>query len=244
MNIFEKLLMVHRFWRYRYNSEEKFDVDFLLKQRLLGKIAVDIGANKGIYTYYMSKKVGMHGKVIAFEPQPELGLFLSDLKQTFNLANVTIVNKALSDSSGTKILFREKPCSGGASFSKHDGCETIPVETITLDKYVHENGITDIRFIKCDVEGYEREVFLGGYETLKAHMPILLFECLHSHAQQGDVFSYLTQLNYNGFFFYQRNAIHFSQFAKYGYWKPERSHRNYIFMQDEEFQKMQITMRC
>ena len=37
-----------------------------------GNIAVDIGAHKGAYTYWMSKYVGEKGKVFSFEPQPQL----------------------------------------------------------------------------------------------------------------------------------------------------------------------------
>ena len=41
---------------------------------------VDVGANHGIYSYWMHKKVGAGGNVVAFEPQAELGIYLGQLK--------------------------------------------------------------------------------------------------------------------------------------------------------------------
>ena len=71
MNWFARLHFLHRAWRYRLRSE-KFGVSFLLSRDLTGKTAVDIGANWGIYSYWMHGLVGAEGHVIAFEPQPEL----------------------------------------------------------------------------------------------------------------------------------------------------------------------------
>ena len=83
MNILEKAHVIHRSWRYRLRHE-KDSIKYVLGLNLDGAIALDIGANKGIYTYWLSKKVGKDGKVIAFEPQPELGEYLNDLKKSFD----------------------------------------------------------------------------------------------------------------------------------------------------------------
>ena len=71
-----KLHMRHRFWRYRYKSEVP-DIRYVLESRLEGKTLLDIGANIGIYSYYLSRKAGPHGKVYAFEAQPELGSIIN-----------------------------------------------------------------------------------------------------------------------------------------------------------------------
>ena len=41
-----------------------------------GDRAVDVGANKGSYTFWMRRAVGAGGRVHAFEPQPELAAYL------------------------------------------------------------------------------------------------------------------------------------------------------------------------
>jgi predicted O-methyltransferase YrrM len=43
-----------------------------------GDLFVDVGANIGVYTLHASRRVGVEGKIISFEPTPET---FSDLQQ-------------------------------------------------------------------------------------------------------------------------------------------------------------------
>ena len=100
-----------------------------------------------------------------------------------------------------------------------------------------------ISFIKCDVEGHEADVFYGAKKTLIEYMPDLLFECHRSEAEKGDLFNYLVDLGYTGYFFHvtqkdHRNIlrrgigeyIHFSKHHEYEYCRPGVEHRNYYFV--------------
>jgi FkbM family methyltransferase len=229
MNLLDKLHMMHRFWRYRL-LDERDSIEFLLGQNIINTTAIDIGANRGIYSYWMSKKVGASGKVIAFEPQPELEIHLQELRQSFHLNNLIIENKALSDHCGNDYLYRTEAGSGGATFNEYKGLEKVYIEVTSLDEYFKTKEFPQISFIKCDVEGHEQHVFKGADHILKKCKPILLFECHHEYAKQGNLFSFLTELNYVGYFFYRRQMIDYSQFEKYAYRKPHESHRNYIFI--------------
>lgn len=239
MNIIDKAHMLHRFWRYRLRTESE-SVKFLLDQRLKGDTVIDIGANKGIYTYWMSKKTGKEGRVISFEPQPELETFLNDVKKSFNLSNVSIVNKGLSDTAGKFRMYRKKPGAGGAKLaqqgeviSENEGLREVEVSVTTLDDYVKEKNIDNISFIKCDVEGHELSVFKGGEKILRANMPTLLFECMHKEAVKGELFSFLTDIGYKGFFMQNNKKIDYRKFKDYPYRKPTTEHRNYIFMKND-----------
>ena len=75
MTLLDRIHCWHRFWRYRLVTERE-SVQFLLRQNLTKTTAIDIGANKGAYTYWLSKAVGNNGQVISLEPQPELAPFL------------------------------------------------------------------------------------------------------------------------------------------------------------------------
>jgi FkbM family methyltransferase len=161
MNLIDRLHMLHRFWRYRLKDESDY-INFILKQDLSGTTVIDAGANRGIYSYWFSKKVGETGRVIAFEPQPELGLFLKDLKKTFNLKRLIIENKGLSDECGTRKLFRPEVGSGIAGFDERTGFEQIEVDVVCLDEYFKDQKNIEISFIKCDVEGHEYQVFMGA----------------------------------------------------------------------------------
>ena len=228
--------MFSRFWRYRRRTESE-SIKFLLAQNLSGTTLLDIGANKGIYTYWMSKKAGKDGLVISFEPQPELGDHLRDVKESFKLKNVTIQNKGLSDKAGKFEMIRSVAGSGGARLLREDddfsgkrGLHKVEVELTTLDNFFQHQHVKNLSFIKCDVEDHELQVFMGGEQTLKKHMPILLFECHHEEAKKGELFSYLTGLGYRGFFIEDGKEIDYKEFDSYPYRKPSDKHRNYIFM--------------
>ena len=230
MDFVQKLHMLHSAWHYRLNTE-KNDIRFLLDLDLKGRTVIDIGANRGIYSYWMEKTVGPAGKVIAFEPQPELEAHLLDFKAAFKFDNFLIIRKGLSSSVGSQTLFRSEPGSGGASLNQSqvsNGCQTIPVEVTTLDAYYDE--FRDVAFIKCDVEGHEHDVFGGGRRLLERDKPCLLFECHHDEAKKQDLFSYLISLGYDGFFTGKEGMIHFSQFDQYPYRRKNEHHRNYIFL--------------
>lgn len=62
MTFFNKLHMLYRFWHYRLRTE-KSGIDYLLKQELKNQVVVDVGANKGIYSYWMNKAVGPTAKL-------------------------------------------------------------------------------------------------------------------------------------------------------------------------------------
>ena len=59
-----------------------------------GRTVIDIGANKGVFSIYMSRAAGPDGMLIAFEAQPELGDHLRAVKQAFGLDNMTLVNQS------------------------------------------------------------------------------------------------------------------------------------------------------
>lgn len=230
MNIFQKLHLLHSAWHYRLNTE-KDDINFLLSLNLTDKTVIDIGANKGIYSYWMCKKVGPKGRVIAFEPQPELETHLLDFKQSFKFDNLSIINKGLSNVRGTGTLTRPEVGSGGATLGVNENSrnwQALQVELVTLDSFCDK--LADVQFIKCDVEGHELNVFKGGQNLLERDKPCLLFECHHEDAKKQDLFLYLTSLGYKGFFSHRKKMIPFKEFNKYPYRRENEHHRNYIFV--------------
>ena len=245
MSIIETIRMILRCWRYRFKSEVP-SIKFVRNLDFSNTTMIDIGANKGIYSIYMSRAAGENGSVIAFEPQPELGEHLESLKKTFTLDNLEIVNQGLSSISGAMTLHRDKVGSGSASVEcnkkSYKTNESLKIPVTTLDKFFTTRQ-RKISFIKCDVEGHEFEVFKGGEGLLRQHMPILLFESHHSELTDGLFFSFLEGLGYKGYFFYVSQKNHASlfkkgkgefvcssQFPEYPYCRPSIQHRNYFFV--------------
>ena len=62
---------LHRAWRYRLRTERD-ELAYMRSLDLAGRTLVDIGAHRGLYSYWMSKAAGRRGRVVSFEPQPEM----------------------------------------------------------------------------------------------------------------------------------------------------------------------------
>jgi len=154
--------------RYRLHTE-KLEIKTLMQLDLDGAAALDIGANKGIYCFWMLRAVGRSGRVIAFEPQPEMAEAIRQKQARFDWANLEIVNVALSDAEGKLNLARDRIGDGSASLetSRHRaGQDRLDVAVTRLDA-LPADMLANARFIKCDVEGHELRVFRGSEQTLR-----------------------------------------------------------------------------
>ena len=169
-----------------------------------GDIACDIGANKGSFIYWLSRWV-RHGRVVAFEPQPDLARRLAEVCRSIGLDNVTVEAKAVYSHSGEQQLFLPAGHQPGASLQRAaveaESFTTLSVPLVSLDEYFDASD--RIALLKIDVEGAELGVFKGAERILRQHTPLLVFECENRHLSPGnvgDVFSYLTALGYEGSF--------------------------------------------
>jgi FkbM family methyltransferase len=159
-----------------------------------GQTVYDVGANIGFFTILCSRLVGPQGKVYAFEPIPEN---LATLRRNIalnKLTNVVIVEKALSASTGTAEMFvslwsafHSLNLDGASKRDNHgpDGGE-ITVETVTLDEFVQQQGVSRPDLIKLDVEGAELLVVEGMRETLRNVQPLLLCEVHDTKHEYGE----------------------------------------------------------
>lgn len=142
-----------------------------------GMTVLDIGANSGTFTHFVSEMVGPNGKVYAFEPEPANFNALDTLVKSKNLQNVKTYNVALSSNEGTHTLFVDKFSAGSHSFAKDNLISSakggIEVKTTTLDSILSTNGRVDV--IKIDVQGAEGMVFEGGKKLLQQEGPISIF---------------------------------------------------------------------
>jgi len=203
MHIVERAHVLHRAWRMRlrHNRDE---IGYLLSRNLRDATIVDIGANRGVYSYWMHRAVGPGGHVIAFEPQPELVQYLHDLKRTFRLRTLTIEQLALSSSAGECELTRPRDHWGAASLGTPmttvTEADRFTVRTTTLDEYFANHPLRPLRFMKIDIEGHEHDCFLGGQNILREDQPELLFECYDE--KFSDVFPLLESLGYTGRYFF------------------------------------------
>ena len=140
-----------------------------------GCTAIDVGANRGYYSWALA---GVAGTVEAFEPNPVLARFAqAKLGKRARLHEV-----ALSDHEGVATLYVPRRASGSSlhiignldNVYAHDRVDEIQVRLATLDSYGFEN----VGFLKIDVEGSEMEVLAGARETIRINRPNMLIELL------------------------------------------------------------------
>ena len=96
---------LYRAWKARFRGE-RGEIRALLERLAPGDAAVDVGANKGAYLYWMRRAVGPGGAVMAFEPQPGLARYLDAARTCLGWENVSVREVALSDSAGAEVASR------------------------------------------------------------------------------------------------------------------------------------------
>jgi FkbM family methyltransferase len=165
-----------------------------------GKLALDIGANRGIVSWCMSKRFA---QVHSFEPNAELCDFLAKVLPK----NCALHRCALSDAPGETEL--ALALEGGVPIHGKGRILGAPAESgafatqkIRLET-LDGQGLTGIGFIKIDVEGHEEKVIRGGLETLRRERPVLVIEIekRHTGRSAGETHRLIESLGYQGFFF-------------------------------------------
>jgi len=220
MNYIQKIKYLYRARRYRHLLDRP-EIAFTLSNLHDNHCALDIGAHKGAYTYWMHKAVGPNGRVFAFEPQIELADYLKRMIIIMGMENVIVEHLAISSNVGHSILTipGDSPSPGATLESGlvNNESNSYRVPLTTIDSYFSNKPEFVINFIKCDVEGHELDVFKGAENTLTKFHPNLIFECEQRHHKSDsihDVFAYLHNLGYKGYFF-QKGHIH--QLGEFNY---------------------------
>lgn len=221
--------------------DQKAEFEIISRHLRPGDIACDIGANKGSFIYWLSRWV-RHGRVVAFEPQPDLARRLADVCRAIGLDNVKVEAKAVYSHSGTQDLFLPAGHQPGASLQRAaveaESFTTLSVPLVSLDDYFDAHD--RIALLKIDVEGAELGVFKGAERILRQHAPLLVFECENRHlapSTVGDVFSYLAGLGYEGSFIRGSQVLPISRFDAAlhqrqdgeWFWKRKDYCNNFVF---------------
>ena len=131
--------------------------------------AIDVGANLGMFAYALAD---IADRVVAFEPNPDYALFARSMLR----GRAEVHALALSNACGRGTLYVPLSDEGTVlhlagslkrTHSQFRRIMTYEVEVRTLDDF----GFMDVRFIKADVEGSEREVLDGARETIARARP-------------------------------------------------------------------------
>lgn len=125
-----------------------------------GNVYVEAGAFWGRYGRIASLKVGDTGKVVLIEPSPINIDLIQTLISAENLANVTLIQKAVWDTKGTQKLNVEGN-SASHRLTFPNAASVVTVETDTIDNILSDLNVSKVDLLACDVEGAEVELMKG-----------------------------------------------------------------------------------
>lgn len=128
-------------------------------------IAVDVGANVGLWTKPMTK---IFNHVIAFEPLEQV---YSCLERNVSGLNTEIHRHALG-SLASKVNMVYDKNNTGASYIDETSLGKGNIEVKRMD----DLNLPKFGLLKIDCERYELEVIKGGLETIMKYKPIVIVE--------------------------------------------------------------------
>lgn len=143
-----------------------------------GMVVVDVGANVGLYTLELARRVGAGGRVYALEPEARNFQLLSRTVSESRLGAVEARQVAVADRSGWMSLY-VSPLDRGDHriFPADDERKVTTVRAVTLDDLLAEEERVDL--ILLDVCGAEAAVLRGMRRTLErnARIGVLCWVC-------------------------------------------------------------------
>jgi FkbM family methyltransferase len=184
-----------------------------------GETAIDVGVNIGYMTTIMAKRVGETGKVLSFEPNPEVYEELSEniklWQEDLGWHQIHAQKIALSNQSGLGVLSIPQANREEASLvsttqvrntqNNESHFKTYTVSLKTLDELLKSDE--SIGLIKIDVEGHELEVLQGATDLItKQKIRDIIFE--EHRGYPSPVSQFLEEHGYTVFRLWK------------GFWKP------------------------
>jgi len=168
-----------------------------------GDVVVDAGGCWGDTALYFARDAA---QVYCFECTPSnLKIIKENLAMNPSFSGkIKVVQKALWNTSGEKLLFQEM---GPGSRASSDGTG-VEVETQSLDDFVAANSVERVDFIKMDIEGAEPKALMGAEKTIRKHRPQLGISIYHDVEHFASIPRWIADLNLGYRFYLDHFTIH------------------------------------
>lgn len=157
----ENNILFYTFISKQYDIKNIFEVNG-------ESVVFDIGAWKGDTAYFFSKKCSDNSQIYSFEPDINAYNTLNKVKEKYKLNNVIAKNILFSDKE--EIL---------DFISMSINTPAVKMKATTVDKFVEDNNIKKLNYIKMDVEGAEIKLLTGSVNTIKKFNPSLAIAIYH-----------------------------------------------------------------
>lgn len=194
-----------------FHKSYEYETNCILKEYIKPDFyIIEAGANNGSETIIIGNilKRGK-GKIFAFEPAPLpfkyllINIILNELQQVIKPYDLLLGEK---ESYIDFFLVSDSDANQGKSskYTFNESSQKIIKRQTTLDKFIKEQNIERVDFIKMDIQGSELDLIEGGINTLQKYRPIIFTEASNTElSRRGnsilDLFNKLVSMDYDVF---------------------------------------------
>lgn len=198
------------FFSFRSGALKKnkiYDYYYFLDQVVRkGDICIDIGANLGYMSVLLARLCGKEGKVYAVEPVEPVRKILE--RNTHKYSQIEILPYALGEENkaiqlGNDSLHRKGFVASGSHFIMEESEAKVDITFKAQMRRGSElfKHLSQIDFIKCDIEGYEIVVLPELKELINQYRPLLLVETDGQNRQK--LLDFFDKIEFMAFELYQ-----------------------------------------
>jgi len=169
----------------------------------------DVGAHIGYYSVKAARRVGNGGRVVSFEPNPEIVRLLRDNVQSNALSQIEVVPIACTDRDQMLTFYAAATANTGASSLAEANADpglggkanSYQVRGRPIDDVVRELNVKRLDVMKVDVEGAEVYVLRGAIQSLNRFHPKIVAEVVprqleNMKSSKEELFALLESLGY------------------------------------------------
>lgn len=150
-----------------------------------GDVFLDCGAHVGLFSALASRITNTNIQIIAIEPNPTtVGHLQRNLDKTKPRAFEIIKGAAHSSNGKASLSPGGDGRSAYSSIAINVTDEEVEVEAFTIDEILTQRDISQVAFMKLDVEGAELAVLEGANESIASQrLPVVMIEFTESNLE-------------------------------------------------------------
>jgi FkbM family methyltransferase len=213
-------LFVERF-REWVNWDKRVYLSFVRR----GDIALDVGANVGAHSVFLSHLVGKRGRVLAFEPLPaNIERLNETVRRRARYSNLTVLPVAVGNPAshqasvmmkipGDDLTQASLALQTTGSWDDKTAVREVSVPLSSLDASKDVQALSHIDLVKIDVEGSELDVLRGASYTFSRHLPFIYCEAYDKWQKSfgytpTDLINFARSLGYSAARVFSEGRVH------------------------------------
>jgi FkbM family methyltransferase len=161
-------------------------------------VFVDVGANVGLFSFFVAACAGPSARILAVEPEKgNLERFFFNMRANPGLP-IRVVSAAIAAESGMATVEPDRRDRGGTRVHQSVHCGEVTVEAKTLLQLLMEGGVESVHALKIDVEGMEDSILFSFFRDAPQRLwpRLILLEDARA-VWNTDLFSLLAAKGYS-----------------------------------------------